>query len=243
VKRTTQVTLITIAAVITASPRWVGSLLASEGFIIPEDWAGWWIPLSAIAAFCMAAVESWAFAFIFDAWRREEDSRLLALAIVAAGVFVVVLAPFVVAQAKDSAVLSSVLSNDIMLWFWGVAVASSTIVIVAGVGYAQKDTESVSIEDYRQLQQVATARAQELDALDAQLNETEAVKNELDSLRKWRETLRGFDASTKQGAAAMIAFALNGSGPTQRELGAALGASEGTVRLGQVRARKAQEGA
>lgn len=238
-KRTTQVTLITVAAVITASPRWIGSLLASEGFTIPQGWTGWWVPISALAAFCMAAVESWAFAFIFDAWRREKDWRLLTLAIAAAGVFVVVLSPFVVAQAKDSAVLSSVLSNDIMLWFWGTAVASSTIVIVAGVGYAQKESEGVSMANYRHLQQVATQRAQELEALEGQLGGFEEIKSELKAMRDWRETLQGFDVTTKQGAAALITFALNGGGPTQKILAGSLDASEGTVRLGQAQAKEA----
>lgn len=242
-KRSRQVAFITVAAVITSSPRWVGSLLASEGFVIPENWLDTWIVVSAIAAFCMAIVESWAFAFIFDAWRREKDRRLLALAIGAALVFVVVLSPFVVAQAKSSEVLASVLTSDQALWVWGIAVASSTIVIVAGVGYSQKeaeDTSTVTTEQWDSLQAYAENLTAELTQAQDALGQRESELGRADKLQIWIDTLRSFDASTKQGAVAMIAFAQNGNSPTQKELAGALAVSESTVRLGQAAAKEAQ---
>jgi hypothetical protein len=243
-KRSRQVAFITVAAVITSSPRWVGSLLASEGFVIPNGWLDTWIVVSAIAAFCMAIVESWAFAFIFDAWRREKDKRLLALAIGAALVFVVVLSPFVVAQAKSSEVLASVLVNDMALWLWGVAVASSTIVIVAGVGYSQKeaeDTATITTEQWESLQTYAENLTAELTQAQEALEQASADTERADRLQAWIDTLHSFDTSTKQGAVAMIAFAKNGNTPTQRQLAIALDVSESTVRLGEAIAREAQQ--
>ncbi len=238
-----QANLIKLLAVVTAAPRWTGALLASEGFAIPDAWRGWWIIASAILSLAMAGVEGWAFAFIFSAWRNQRDegaNRLLVLAILAASIFIIVLTPFIVAQVRGSALEAVLAGQPWAAWVWGAAVASSTIVIVGSVGYAHKDADGVSMADYRHLQTVAMERAQELDTLEAELAEATRGASERDELLAWVETLRNFDASTKQGAAAMISFALNGDHPTQRELAAALDASEGTIRLGQARAREAQ---
>jgi len=127
-------------AVITAVPRWVGALLLAEGFNIPISWLGWWKPLSALLAMAMAGVEGWAFSYIFGAWRKQGGNKLLFLfAMVAGVVFISVLTPFIVLQTQATG-LSDVLSGS-GLWIWAASVASSTIVIVAGVGYAQMDKD------------------------------------------------------------------------------------------------------
>ena len=141
-KRDWTVVIITICAVITAMPRWIGALLASEGFAVPEDWRPWWIVASTVFNAAMAVTEGVAFAYVFGAWRNQRDKnsdKLFWLALASGLVFVVVLAPFIAAQTRASATpLSAMLSNDYVLWLWSSAVAASTIVIVASVGYAQK---------------------------------------------------------------------------------------------------------
>lgn len=136
--------IITVCAVITAMPRWIGALLASEGFAVPDNWRPWWIVASTIFNAAMAVTEGVAFAYVFNAWRNQKDKssdRLLWLSLVSGLVFVIVLAPFVAAQTRASNTpLAAMLSNDWMLWVWSSAVAASTIVIVASVGYAQKRT-------------------------------------------------------------------------------------------------------
>lgn len=135
-----QASLIKIAAVITASPRWVGALLAAEGFMIPDTWRVWWLPLSALFSAGMALVEGFAFAFVFNAWRLDKtktSNRLLWLAVLSAIIFVLVLAPFIAAQVRAET-LEIVLGTGWGLWLWSASVASSTISIVASVGYAQK---------------------------------------------------------------------------------------------------------
>ena len=68
-------TLIKIGAVVTATPRWVAALLLAEGFVLPEAWLSWWIPISAILSAGMAITEALAFAFIFEAWRNQQDRK------------------------------------------------------------------------------------------------------------------------------------------------------------------------
>lgn len=128
-------------------PRWVGALLAAEGFNLPPEWLWWWLPLSAIFSAGMAITEGLAFAYVFNAWRVQKDKsadRLLWLAVLSGAVFVVVLAPFIAAQVR-SVTLARMLADDWALWAWSVGVAASTIVIVASVGYAQKRRETPAV--------------------------------------------------------------------------------------------------
>jgi len=139
-KRDFTAIIITVCAVITAMPRWIGALLASEGFAVPEDWRPWWIVASAVFNAAMAITEGVAFAYVFNAWRNQKDKnadRLLWLAIVSGATFVIVLAPFIAAQVRG-VTLTAMLSADWALWAWSASVAASTIIIVASVGYAQK---------------------------------------------------------------------------------------------------------
>lgn len=243
-----QANLIKLLAVVTAAPRWVGALLASEGFVIPDDWLGWWIVVSAVLSLAMAGVEGAAFAFIFTAWRNQRDegaNRLLILALLAAIIFIAVLTPFVVAQVQGQTLSATLAPWPWAVWVWGIAVASSTIVIVAGVGYAQKEvdvTATITIEQWESQQAHAENLTAELTQAQATVEKWESQAIHADRLQAWIDTLRSFDASTKQGAAAMIAFAQNGNTPTQRELADALEVSTSTVRLGQATAKEAQQG-
>lgn len=140
----TQPNIIKVSAVITAAPRWVIALLAAEGFLLPEAWLGWWVIVSAILSLGMAIVEGFAFSFIFNAWRVQRDKaadNLLWIALASALVFVGVMTPSISAGVRNEP-LGSLLTNDWTLHLWSMAVALSTIVIVAGVGYAEKQTET-----------------------------------------------------------------------------------------------------
>lgn len=136
-----QANLIKIAAVVTAIPRWVVALMASEGFVLPEGWKPWWIIFSAASAAGMAIVEGVSFAYVFNAWKKEPNAtkagRMIALAILSALIFVVLLTPSIAASVQGVTV-GAVLTNFWVLLFWSATVAGSTISIVASVGYAQK---------------------------------------------------------------------------------------------------------
>lgn len=138
--------VIKVFAVVTAMPRWVGALLAAEGFPLPPAWMAWWIPASAIMSAGMAIVEGLAFAYVFAAWRKEQDRNdtLLWLALLSALLFVGVLAPYIAASVIH-ADLATVLSNGWALASWSIAVGASTIAIVASVGYAQKQPVKRSV--------------------------------------------------------------------------------------------------
>lgn len=131
--------IIKVAAVVTAIPRWVVALLASEGFILPLEWRGAWIIFSALAAAGMAIVEGVAFAYVFQAWRtaRAGAWKLLALALTSAALFVVLLTPSIAASVRMQTI-GDILRDDALLFIWSATVAASTISIVASVGYAER---------------------------------------------------------------------------------------------------------
>ena len=138
-----QANLIKVGAVITAAPRWVSALIVSEGLTMPAEWLGWWRVLSFAMAAAMAFVEAFAFAYILRAWREArpdsaQAKRLMWLIVLSALCFIAVMAPNVYASAQGVP-LASVLSGW-PLAIWSVAVAASTILIVASVGYAQRRT-------------------------------------------------------------------------------------------------------
>jgi hypothetical protein len=135
---------IKIFAVMTAIPRWTGALLASEGFEIPETWLVLWIPMSALLSAGMAAVEAWAFAFVFTSWRNQTDkraNRLFGLAVLSAVVFIFVLAPYIGSRVRD-VTIAEILTNDVAFWLWSIAVGASTITIIISVGYAQRQDKT-----------------------------------------------------------------------------------------------------
>lgn len=132
--------VIKVAAILTAAPRWVGALLGAEGFALPADWLAWWVPVSAGLSAGMALVEGLAFAYVFEAWRNQQDKdgdNLLWFALISATIFVGVLAPYIAASVTHTT-LDKILTNGFALAAWSVAVGASTIAIVASVGYAQK---------------------------------------------------------------------------------------------------------
>ena len=132
-------TIIKIAAVAVAAPRWIGALLEAEGVPLPTEWRGWWVIFSAVCAAGMALVEAGAFAYCLRAWRSMSGraANVMALMIGASAVtFVIVLSPYIAANVAK--VTMSVLLTGWALLVWSVAVALSTILIIASVGYAQK---------------------------------------------------------------------------------------------------------
>lgn len=152
---------IKISAVVTATPRWVAALLASEGFAIPAAWLPWWVPVSATASAAMAVTEGFAFALIFSAWRAEKDPtrarNIVALAAVAFATFVATLAPQLFASVRGVQ-LTNALAADWALWLWSACVAASTVMIVASVGYAQHDATEKPIKRIIATDDVSTLR-------------------------------------------------------------------------------------
>lgn len=144
-KRDWTADIIKIMAVITAAPRWIGALLAAEGLAIPATW-DFWLPLSAILNAAMAVVEGLAFAYVFNAWRNDTSKRagrLFSMALLSGVVFIIVGAPYIAAQVRDTS-LSLMLSSDTLLWLWSASVFASTIMIIASVGYAQKGSDEAT---------------------------------------------------------------------------------------------------
>jgi hypothetical protein len=178
-----QAWLIKLAAVVTATPRWVAALLAAEGLEIPATWLAWWLPASALFSAGMAVVEGLAFAFVFSAWRNQRDrqaDRLLWLAILSAIVFVGVLAPYIAASVQGVR-LAEILSDRISLLLWSSAVGLSTIVIVVSVGYAQKSVAARATEP-----EIAQLRSQLRDS-EVKRRETEVALARAEVERKAAE--------------------------------------------------------
>ena len=137
----TQADIIKLAAVVTAAPRWIVALLAAEGLHLPPEWAGWWLPVSALSALGMAVVEGVAFAYVLAAWKAARQQRqvitLAVLAVVSAVLFIAMLTPSIAASVRGLTV-GEWLANDAALTAWAATVAASTIAIVASVGYAER---------------------------------------------------------------------------------------------------------
>lgn len=134
-----QAWIIKLAAVVTATPRWVAALLAAEGLAVPAAWT-WWLGMSALFSAGMALVEGLAFAYVFSAWRNQTDRRannLLWLTLISAAIFIAVLSPYIAASVAGVR-LAEILSTRLALLGWSAAVAASTIAIVVSVGYAQR---------------------------------------------------------------------------------------------------------
>jgi len=131
---------IKLAAVITAAPRWVGALLEAEGVPVPPDWLPLWRVATALLSLGMAFAEAFAINYVFNAWRNQKDrkaNKLLLLAIISLVCFTLVLAPYIAANVRGLK-LADVLGDAVLWWAWSAAVAASTFVVVASVGYAQK---------------------------------------------------------------------------------------------------------
>jgi len=151
-------TMITFFVVVVAIPRWVGALMAAEGFIIPTNWMGWWIPMSAIMAAGMAVVEAASFGYVFHAWKTQKDKKiarnLLILTIFSALVFILVITPYIASQVKHTTI-DIVLQNDFFVFAWAACTSASTITIVASVGYAQRPVSNIVMQPVKPSTQAA----------------------------------------------------------------------------------------
>lgn len=126
-----------IAAILSASTRWIVALFAAEGLTAPEGM--WWGVASLAFAFVMAIVEGLGFNLGMAYWRKMSGrpaNIMLVLLVISGVVFVLVLTPSIVAQARHTTV--GAILNDGALYVWSAAVALSTIMLVAMVGYGQR---------------------------------------------------------------------------------------------------------
>lgn len=188
-----QSSLIKIAAVVTAAPRWVIALLAAEGFILPETWRAWWVIVSAFLSLGMAIVEGFAFSYMLTAWRNQKDKasdRLFWMALLAALVFVAVMSPSISAGVRGIP-LSALLTNDWTLHAWSISVAMSTITVVAGVGYAEKQSENNDSEQVRKYKEQLKIAKEEMKETEAKLNgELSRVKSQYAESEREKERMK-----------------------------------------------------
>ena len=132
-------TIIKIAAVAVAAPRWIGALLEAEGVPLPPEWRAWWVIFSAVCAAGMALVEAGAFAYCLRSWRgmTGRSANVMTLMIGGSAVtFVIVLSPYIAANVSKLGMSKLLVGGWLLIW--SVAVALSTILIIASVGYAQR---------------------------------------------------------------------------------------------------------
>jgi hypothetical protein len=137
--------IIVLGATLSAIGRWIPSLLAAEGFAIPESWLDLWLVLAIFLNTGMGLVEAFAFAYIAKKLGRKigftQKVALGSLALFAAAMFVIVQTPYLATQVTGTD-LVTVLSLEWMAehWLvmgWCASVVLATISIVAGVAYAE----------------------------------------------------------------------------------------------------------
>lgn len=143
-----QADLIKVTAVLTAVPRWIIALMRSEGIEVPLVWGSGLATASFILAIGMAATEALAINYILSAIRNQRDrpSRKLWYFMAAImATFVGVMTPSIVASASGQTI-EQVL-GPYGLIPWGAMIALSTVLAVAGVGYASKDVKESGKKD------------------------------------------------------------------------------------------------
>lgn len=174
-----------IAAVVTAMPRWVVAMLASEGLVFPENWQNAWTVISAILAAAMAISEGVAFAFLFSSWKKSSGKPakiMIVLAILSALVFVGVLAPSMAASVRQVS-LDEYLHSNFLLMLWTSCVALSTMLIVVSVGYAQKEEKLADVNpELVKLRTELRETKRELTQTNSELTETKDKLGDLSGL-------------------------------------------------------------
>ena len=179
-------TVIKIAAVAVAAPRWIGALLEAEGVPLPAEWRGWWVIFSAVCAAGMALVEAGAFAYCLRSWRgmTGRSANVMALMIGASAVtFVIVLSPYIAANVSRHS-MSTLLTGGWLL-VWSVAVALSTILIIASVGYAQKRPVARTLDTLGR-PTITTKAASNANETRTDANETRTAATREEFVTAWR---------------------------------------------------------
>lgn len=140
-----QASLIKAAAILTAVPRWIMTLVRAEGLGLPAEWEGVWLIVNVILAIGMSVTEALAINYIFSAWRNQKDKKarnLMYILVAIMVAFVGAITPSIVAS------VSGRLMHEVLgpygEWVWGAVIALTTILAVGGVGYASKDVSTVS---------------------------------------------------------------------------------------------------
>lgn len=157
-ERDREADIIKVAALLTAAPRWAGALLEADGVPALAEWAAWWRVAALLLSIGMAAVEGFALAYVLSRWRKERENGshlLFWLAMIALIDFAVILAPYVAANVSGIP-LRLVLGDGALLWAWSIAVAGSTGLVVASVGYAQRSSDASQAGAKAQPENLAT---------------------------------------------------------------------------------------
>lgn len=127
--------IIKLSAAVSAAPRWVTALIIADGaqFIWGDD--AWWRITSALASLVFAIVETYAAAYMMRSWRDTGDKVLGVLWVTTLIALTAVVAPPIYANTMQ------VDFNSLPWWIvltWSVCVASSTFLVIGGVGYADR---------------------------------------------------------------------------------------------------------
>jgi hypothetical protein len=143
--------IIKVFAALTAAPRWVAALVVADGGKFVWGEYEWWAIGSAILSVLFAAVETYAAAYIMRAWRRakpgtQTERVLFGLWVSTLFVLVCVMAPPIYANTTGTPFNS--LPLPVML-VWSVFVASSTFLVVGGVGYAERPVNAIATQSER----------------------------------------------------------------------------------------------
>lgn len=139
-KPPSEATAIKLFAALSAAPRWVTALVVADGgrFTWGEHWL--WVSASAALSVLFAAVEIYAASFVMRAWRQakpgsQPERVLFALWVATLAVLVLVMAPAIFANTTGAQFESL---PSVLLVAWSIAVASSTFLVIGGVGYAER---------------------------------------------------------------------------------------------------------
>lgn len=136
-KRLNLSSVLIIGAMAVAAARYTGLFANSEGWRITGPVWDWIVALSGVGMAVLEGVATW---WMWNAWAETQPSRernVLAAFMVASGAaLLVMVAPYVQASSNGLRV-SQVLSTPAM-WVWSTANAIAPLLVMAGVGLAEK---------------------------------------------------------------------------------------------------------
>lgn len=145
-RRLTEAEILQAAAVIVAAPRYMGAFASAIGI----ELVSWWWPFPYIeigSGAAMAILEGWAIAFTFRRWRKMKIGGwhwyiLLGLQVALMVALPLTAAPYLVSSQLKQPVYQ--LMPVPLLWGWSLLVAGIAPLVLAAVGYADREPARVS---------------------------------------------------------------------------------------------------
>ena len=163
--------LLIVGATMVASVRYVGLFANSEGWRIEGLLWQWLVAVSGLGMSFLEGIATW---YMWQSWSKapnSQDRNTLARVMVASSVaLLVMVAPYIQASSGKK-VVSDVLSDGAM-WVWSVANALAPILVMVGIGMAEKLAATDAQQAHREAGEAEQVLGAMLANFEAKINAT-----------------------------------------------------------------------